>query len=394
MPLKGIKLRIYPNLEQQDKIIANFGYNRFVWNQMLDMMIQRYENNHEAPFLNAFALNNLLKQLKVENPFLKEAESTSLQNTNHDLIEAYKKFFREHKGFPKFKSRKFIKQSYQSNSVNRNIQQIGNRIRLPKLGLIKFKCGRKIEGKIKNVTIRLSATGKFYAILLVDTEIKELPKTNNYVGIDMGVSDLMITSDGVKYPTIRFDKILANKKHYWEKRLARRRLQAQKEIAWDKHNKVLVPRDFSDFKNYLKAKHMVAKYNEKIANQRNDYLHKLTKSLVETYDVIKIEDLKAKNLLKNHKLARAISNQGWSEIRRQLAYKCDWYGKQLVIVNPYKTSQVCSECGYDDGKHTLDVRNWTCPSCGTHHDRDINAAKNIRNLGLGQAVVNRETPIN
>ena len=380
MPLKGIKLRIYPNLEQQDKIIANFGYNRFVWNQMLDMMTQRYENNPKASFLNAFALNNLLKQLKSENPFLKEAESTSLQNTNHDLIEAYKKFFREHKGFPKFKSRKFPKQSYQSNSVNRNIQQIGNQLRLPKLGLIKFKCGRKIEGKIKKATIRLSATGKFYAILLVDTEIQELPKTHNSVGIDMGVSDLMITSDGVKYPTIRFDKILANKKHYWEKRLARRRLQAQKEIAWDKHNKVLVPRDFSDFKNYLKAKHMVAKYNEKITNQRNDYLHKLTKSLVETYDVIKIEDLKAKNLLKNHKLARAISNQGWAEIRRQLEYKCAWYGKQLVIVNPYKTSQVCSECGYDDGKHTLDVRDWTCPSCGTHHDRDINAAINILNV--------------
>ena len=380
MPLKGIKLRIYPNLEQQDKIIANFGYNRFVWNQMLDMMIQRYENNPKAPFLNSFALNNLLKQLKSENPFLKEAESTSLQNTNHDLIEAYKKFFREHKGFPKFKSRKFPKQSYQSNSVNRNIQQIGNQLRLPKLGLIKFKCGRKIEGKIKNATIRLSATGKFYAILLVDNEVQELPKTHNSVGIDMGVSDLMITSDGVKYSTIRFDKILANKKHYWEKRLARRRLQAQKEIAWDKHNKVLVPRDFSDFKNYLKAKHMVAKYNEKITNQRNDYLHKLTKSLVETYDVIKIEDLKAKNLLKNHKLARAIANQSWRELRSQLEYKCDWYGKQLVIVNPYKTSQVCSECGYDDGKHTLDIREWTCPSCGTHHDRDINAAINILNV--------------
>ena len=380
MTLKGIKLRIYPNLEQQDKIIANFGYNRFVWNQMLDMMIQRYENNSEAPFLNTFALNNLLKQLKIENTFLKDAESTSLQNTNHDLVEAYKKFFREHEGFPKFKSRKFLKQSYQSNSVNRNIQQIGNRIKLPKLGLIKFKCGRKIEGKIKKATIRLSAAGKFYAILLVDTEIPELPKTHNSVGIDMGVSDLMITSDGVKYPTIRFDKILANKKHYWEKRLARRRLQAQKEIAWDKHNKVLVPRDFSDFKNYLKAKHMVAKYNEKITNQRNDYLHKLTKSLVETYDVIKIEDLKAKNLLKNHKLARAIANQSWRELRSQLEYKCDWYGKQLVIVNPYKTSQVCSECGYDDGKHTLDIREWTCPSCGAHHDRDINAAINILNV--------------
>ena len=380
MPLKGIKLRIYPNLEQQDKIIANFGYNRFVWNQMLDMMIQRYENNPKAPFLNAFALNNLLKQLKIENPFLKDAESTSLQNTNHDLVEAYKKFFREHKGFPKFKSRKFPKQSYQSNYVNRNIQQIGNKLRLPKLGLIKFKCGRKIEGKIKNVTIRLSATGKFYAILLVDTEIPGLPKNHNSVGIDMGVSDLIITSEGVKYPTIRFDKILANKKHYWEKRLARRRLQAQKEIAWDKYNKVLVPRDFSDFKNYLKAKHMVAKYNEKITNQRNDYLHKLTKSLVETYDVIKIEDLKAKNLLKNRKLARAIANQSWRKLRSQLEYKCAWYGKQLVIVNPRKTSQICSSCGYDDGKHTLDVRDWTCPNCGINHDRDINAAINILNV--------------
>jgi putative transposase len=187
----------------------------------------------------------------------------------------------------------------------------------------------------------------------------------------------MITSDGVKYPTIRFDKILANKKHYWEKRLARRRLQAKKEIAWDKHNKVSEPRDLADFKNYQKAKIMVAKYSEKVVNQRNDYLHKLTKDLVEQYDVIKIEDLKTKNLLKNHKLARAIANQSWRELRKQLEYKCEWYGKQLVIVNPRKTSQICSSCGYDDGKHTLDIRQWTCPKCGTHHDRDINAAINI-----------------
>jgi len=228
MTLKGVKLRIYPSLEQQDKIVANFGYNRFVWNQMLDMMIKRYENNPKAPFLNAFALNNLLKQLKVENPFLKDAESTSLQNTNHDLVEAYRKFFKDHKGLPKFKSRKFPKQSYQSNIVGKNIEVQGNKIKLPKLGLVTFKCGKKIEGKIKKSTLRISATGKFYAILLVDTEITKLSKANNSVGIDMGVADLMITSDGVKYPTIRFDKILAKKKHYWEKRLARRRLQANK----------------------------------------------------------------------------------------------------------------------------------------------------------------------
>ena len=375
MTLKGIKLRIYPNLEQQDKIIDNFGYNRFVWNQMLDMMTTRYENNPKAPLLNAFALNNLLKQLKNEYTFLKNAESTSLQNTNHDLVEDYKKFFREHTGYPKFKSRKYPKQSYRSTM---NIKLIdSHHLKLPKLGVVYFRSGRKPTGKIKNVTIRLSSTGKFYAILLVDTEIAELPKTNHTVGIDMGISDLMITSDGVKYPTIRFDKIIAKKKHYWEKRLARRRMQAQKEIAWDKHNKVLEPRELSDFKNYLKAKHMVAKYSEKIANQRNNYLHGLTKYLVECYDVIKIEDLKTKNLMKNHNLARAIANQSWREIRRQFEYKCAWYGKQLVIVNPRKTSQICSNCGYDDGKHTLDIRQWTCPNCGVSHDRDINAARNI-----------------
>lgn len=380
MTFKGVKLRIYPSLEQQDKIVANFGCNRFVWNQMLDMMVKRYENNPKVSFLNAFALNNLLKQLKVEHPFLKNAESTSLQNTNHDLVEAYRKFFKDHKGFPKFKSRKFPKQSYQSNINGKNIEVQGNKIKLPKLGLATFKCGRKIEGKIKKATIRLSATGKFYAILLVDTKISELPKTHNSVGIDMGIADLMITSDGVKYPTIRFDKILHKKKHYWEKRLARRRLQAQKEIAWDKHNKVIAPHEISDFKNYQKAKTMAAKYAEKIANQRTNYLHNLTKQLVQKYDVIKIEDLKIKNLLKNHKLARAIANQSWRELRHQLEYKSAWYGKQLITVNPRKTSQICSNCGYDDGKHTLDIRQWTCPNCGINHDRDINAAINILNV--------------
>lgn len=375
MAYKGIKLRIYPNQEQQDKIIANFGYNRFVWNQMLDMMVKRYENNPEAKFPSAFTLNYLLKPLKEEYPWLKDAESHSLQQTCKDLVGAYKKFFKEHKGFPKFKSRKFPKQSYRSNTGTYIVDD--RHIKIPKLGIVYFKSGRQPKGNIKNVTIRLSSTGKYYAVLLVDIDTHQLAKTNKQVGIDMGVADLMITSDGVKYPTIRFDKLLSKKKYYWEKRLARRRIQAKKEIAWDKHNKVLEPRELSNFKNYQKAKHMVAKYNEKIANQRKDYLHKLTRSLVDQYDVIKIEDLKAKNLLKNHTLARAIANQSWREIRIQLEYKCAWYGKQLVTVNPRKTSQICSNCGYDDGKHTLDIRQWTCPKCGTHHDRDINAAKNI-----------------
>ena len=375
MVLKGIKLRIYPNAAQQLKIKLNFGYNRFVWNQMLAMMIQRYENNPEAPFLNAFALNNLLPALKMEYIWLKEAESTSLQSTNHDLVEAYKRFFKAHKGFPKFKSRKFLKQSYQSKMKIRLIDKY--HLKLPKLGIVRYKCGRKITGKIKSATIRLSATKKFYAILLIDTDINQLNKTNQPVGIDLGVSDLMITSDGKKYPTVRFDKLLADRKHYWERKLARRRRQAEKEIAWDRHNQVVEPRTLADFKNYQKAKIMVAKYSEKIANQRNNYLHQLTKQLVTNYDVIKIEDLKAKNLMKNHSLARAIANQAWRKLRLQLEYKCIWYGKELKVVNPYKTSQLCSNCGYDDGKHPLEIREWTCPQCQTHHDRDINAARNI-----------------
>jgi putative transposase len=140
---------------------------------------------------------------------------------------------------------------------------------------------------------------------------------------------------------------------------------------------VEAPRQLSDFKNYLQAKHMVSKYSAKAANQRRDYLQKLSTALVRQYDLIKLEDLKTKGLLHNHKLARAIANQSWRELRLMLEYKAAWYGKQVVAVSPYKTSQRCSSCGYDDGKHDLDVREWTCPKCGTRHDRDINAAKNI-----------------
>lgn len=376
--LKGIKLRVYPNREQRAQIQASFGCNRFVWNQMLNMLITRYENNPELSLPSSYTLDYLLPQLKREYPFLKSVESTSLQVTNHDLIEAYRCFFKQHRGFPKFKSRKYPKKSYQVKMVNHNIEVVDtHQIILPKLGSMSFKTGALIKGTIKRVTIRRSVTNKYYAILLVDTSIEPLEKTKHIVGLDLGVSDLVITSTGVKYPTKRFNKQLADKKHYWEKRLARRRLQAQTQIAWDHHNHVLEPRELTDFKNYQKAKLMVAKYNEKIANQRNNYLHQISKQLVEQYDVIKMEDLKTKNLLRNHHLARAIANQGWRLLRTMLAYKASWYGKQLVIVNPYKTSQVCANCGYDDGKHALNIRRWTCPNCDVEHDRDVNAALNI-----------------
>jgi putative transposase len=375
---KGIKLQIYPNLEQQQQIVDNFGCCRFVWNQMLNMQIERYKNNPDSKFLNGFAMNFLLKQLKSEHPWLKQVDSTSLQDTCETLAVTYQRFFKHIGSYPKFKSRKYPKKSYKAKMITNNIRLVNNHyLKLPKLGVMKFK-GRLTTDKIKSATIKLSPAGKFYCVLLTECENQTLfDKTNKNVGLDMGVADLVITSDGIKYPTIRFDKILAKKKHYWEKRLARRRLQAQREMAGDKHNKVLEPRVLADFKNVEKAKIMVAKYSEKIANQRKDYLHKITTDLVHQYDVIKIEDLKTKNLLKNHKLARAIANQSWRELRSMLEYKCEWYGKQLVTVNPRKTSQICSNCGYDDGKHELNIRQWTCPKCGTNHDRDINAAINI-----------------
>ncbi|APX73163.1 transposase [Companilactobacillus allii] len=389
MVLKGLKLRIYPDTYQQEMIDFNFGANRFIWNQMLDMLIKRYENNKDSKFLNAFDLNNLLRQLKIEYPWLRRAESTSLQSTDHDLVEAYKRFFKKSHNFPKFKSKKYPKQSYQSKCVNKNIKMIDKTyIQLPKLGAMKFKSGKHVPKIIKSVTIRKSFTGKYYAVLLVECENQTFEKTKCTVGIDLGVADLAITSDGKKYPTIRFDKLLAGKKHYWEKRLTRRWLGAIQHIQYEKKFGLIDPKPLEQYSNYMKAKIMVAKYNEKIANQRIDYLHKLTTQLVKDYDVIVIEDLKTSNLIKNHKLARAIANQSWRELRSMLEYKCSWYGKELVVVNPYKTSQRCSNCAYDDGKHTLDVREWTCPNCHTNLDRDINASKNIKKLGLEQTLVN------
>jgi len=388
MVLKGIKLRIYPNQEQIEHITLNFGANRFVWNQMLDMIQQRYENNPESTFLSAYSLNYLLPQLKKEYSWLKLAESTALQATDHDLIEAFKGFFKHIRKQPKFKSKKFPKQSYQCKFISNNIALTDKHvIRLPKLGSVRYKSGQKISGKIKAVTIRKSTTNKYYAVGLVECENQVFSKTKRQVGLDVGVSDLLITSDSVKYSTVRFDKNLERKKHYWEKRLARRRLLAIKDIHKQKKYGLIEPKSLDQYKNYQKAKIMVAKYSEKISNQRKDYLHKITTQLVHDYDTIVIEDIKTNNLLKNHNLARAIANQSWRQLRLMLEYKCTWYDKQLVVIDPYKTSQICSNCGYDDGKHELDVRDWSCPNCHVHHDRDINASKNILNKGLGQALV-------
>lgn len=323
-------------------------------------------------------MNYLLKPLKNEYSWLKEADATSFLAVSHNLHLAFQKLFEKQGGYPKFKAKRFARPAYRSSAVNNNIVLVSDkRLRLPKLGELVCRAGQFPVGKIKTTTVVRSRVGKYYALVTAEVVIAPLLTTDLSVGIDVGVSDLVITSDSVKYSTKRFDKTLAKKKRYWERRLARRRALAQKEIAWDQHLKVKAPRQLSDFKNYMKAKQMVAMYSEKVANQRHDYLQKISYELVVQYDVIKLEDLKTKGLMKNHKLSRAIANQSWRKLRLMLEYKAAWYGKKVVAVSPYKTSQRCSVCGYDDGKHELKIREWTCPQCHTHHDRDINAAKNI-----------------
>lgn len=381
-------MRIYPNSTQQDRLKQTFGCVRFVWNQMLNMQIERRKNNLKAEFVNAFGMNYLLKALKAEYPWLTEAESTALQSANRNLADAFDRFFKGQNRFPRFKSRRYA-QSYNSKCVNNNIKVIDHHhIKLPKLGIVYFRAGHLPLGKIKNVTVRLNAANQYYITVLVESENQTLPKMGKNIGGDLGLKALLNLSDGVKEPIHHFEDQCRKKLHRWEKIRSRRYLEAKKQMAWDQHNKVLHPRQLSDFKNYQKARIMVAKYRQKVTNQRLDQLQKFTTKLVKSYDVIVLEKLNIKGMMKNHRLARAIANASWAKLVSILQYKCDWYGKQLIQVNPSYTSQICANCGNNNHRlglsksEWLDIREWDCPNCGKHLDRDINAAQVILQKGL------------
>ncbi len=371
--LKAYKFRICPTEEQEIFFAKSFGCVRKVYNLMLDERMKAYEEMK----------NDSSKKIsyptpakyKKDYPFLREVDSLALANAQLNLDKAYKNFFRDKSvGFPRFKSKKNPVQSYTTNNQNGTIALIDHKfIKVPKLkSLIRIKLHRQPRGVIKSATISRHSSGKHYISLLCKEEIIELPKTNLAIGIDLGITDFAILSNGQKFDNNKFTSKMEKKLKREQRKLSRRALIAKKNGI-----------NLFETKNYQKQKKKVAGLHEKVMNQRTDFLNKLSTEIIKNHDIICIESLNTKGMLRNHKLAKSISDVSWSSFVNKLQYKADWYGRELIKVDQwFPSSQICSGCGHKDGKKSLDIREWTCPLCSAHHDRDINASLNILGEGL------------
>ena len=368
--LKAHKVRLYPNEEQQVFFAKSFGCTRFIWNRMLSDKIDHY-NEHKTE------LKNTPAQYKKEFEWLKEVDSLALANVQQNLRAAYSKFFKG-LGFPKFK-KKGQRDSYTTNNQKGTVTITDSTVKLPKIGHIIAKFPSKVNGLIKSATISKTPSGKYYVSLLVETIATTLPKTHSNIGIDLGLTDFIVLSDGSKVANPKFLSKLQHKLAREQKILAKRRAVAKAD-----------QRKLSDSRNYQKQKVKVAKVYEKITNIRKDFLHKLSFNLIKNHDVIAIEDLNVKGMVKNRKLSKAISDSSWSTFTTMLNYKAEWYGKALIKVDRwYPSSKTCSGCGHllTKAELPLQERSWNCPSCLQSNDRDINASINILNEGLKLATI-------
>ena len=355
--LKAYKYRLYPNKEQEVLLEKTFGCVRFIYNKMLADKITYYKETGKM-------LNNTPAQYKEEYGFLREVDSLALANAQMNLQKAYKNFFRDKSvGFPKYKSRKNHNYTYTTNNQGNTITVSERYIKLPKVGQVRIKRHREFEGIIKSATISKTASGKYYVSVLVETEHKAMESTGCLVGIDLGISSLVITSDGEKFDNIRTTKKYETKLAQEQRKLSRKKKGSS---------------------NYEKQRIKVAKVYEKIRDTRVDNLHKISHKLVSENQVIVSEDLGIRNMVKNHNLAKAIEDCGWYELTRQLSYKSAWNNCDYIKIGRFtKSSQPCNICGYINVEtKDLTVRDWVCPKCGTYHDRDINAAKNILKEGI------------
>lgn len=356
------KYRVYPKPKQEILFAKHFGCVRFIYNWGLETKIKKYQAEKKS--FNFFETCKLMKQKKSELIWLKEVNSQSLQVALKNLDNAFTRFFREKKGFPKFKC-KNNRQSFGC-TQNTKIDWHNSTITLPKIGEIKVIFSRKFEGKVKTCTISKTPTNKYFISILVEIPGGNKPKhkinEKTTIGIDLGIKDFAILSNGTK---------IANPKYL---RSSEKRLKCLQRRA---------SRKVKGSENRRKANLKVAKVHENITNKRMDFLHKVSTKLIRENQTICLETLNVSGMLKNHCLAKSISDASWSKLNELLKYKADWYGCNLVFIGRFEpSSKTCSVCGTIKKDLTLKDRTWICSSCGTEHDRDVNAAINIKKMGL------------